>query len=129
MNWADRPSKKNEPSAEIAEVLLDTLTCAFIYIESIKRFQQAVADIEGGDDKEYAKASALAWERACNTTAEMLNKSLKELVNSNEKFSEVLTDRWETTEKIIASSIPVIALMRETEEMENKSKNKENNDE
>ena len=135
MNWADRPSKTpkaTKPStttAETAEIVLDTLTCAFIYIESVKRYQKAVHAIVDSEDENYAKARALAWERACSTSIDMLNKAFQDLLKSDTRVNEILAARWDTTEEIIASSIPVLALMQETDSMERNNKSKEKTDE
>lgn len=123
MNWADKP-KKTESKApkpathETAAVVLDTLTCAFIYIEAVKQYHRAVEAIPDSEDENYAKAKALAWERACSTSIDMLNKAFEELNGTDTRVSDILTSRWKQADNVITASIPVIAMMNETDDKE-----------
>lgn len=119
MNWAEIPKKKTvenkskvKENHETASILMDTLTCAFVYLESVKRYQSAVEAIPDAEDENYAKARALAWERACSTSIDMLNKAFQEL-NTDTRIGEILASRWEQADNVIVASIAVIALMNE----------------
>jgi beta-glucosidase-like glycosyl hydrolase len=55
----------------------------------------------------------------------MLAKSLNDLCESDQTVANILRDRWGQTGEIISMSIPMLALMADMKEMNNK----ENNDE
>lgn len=122
MNWADMPKKTADgtPKAthETAAIVLDTLTCAFIYIEAVKQYHRAVEAIPDAEDENYAKARALAWERACSTSIDMLNKSFEGLNESDTTVAKIIGSRWNQAENVIVASIAVIALMQEDEQQE-----------
>ena len=129
MNWANegkKPTGKGgKPPQRTAELVLEVLTCADIYIRSTDEYRKATDDLIGGKDRSRAKAASIAWERACMTAVEMLAKSLADLCENDPAVADILRDRWGQTGEIINMSIPMLALMAETKD----KNNKENNDE
>jgi len=104
---------KTKATHETAAIVLDTLTCAFIYVESVKQYHRAVEAIPDAEDENYAKARALAWERACSTSIDMLNKAFGELNITDTRVAEILASRWKQAENVIVASIAMIALIND----------------
>ena len=129
MNWANegkKPTGKgNKVPQKTAELVLEVLTCADIYIRSTAEYKKAMDQMVDREDRHTAKAAALAWERACLTSVDMLAKSLNDLCESDPTVANILRDRWGQTGEIISMSIPMLALMADMKQMNKK----ENNDE
>lgn len=108
-------SKKPRRSERVVELAIDLMTLVHLNKCATQEFRDACDKFDGSIE---SKALVIAWERVCISTIDLMAKSVEELYSVDGEFKTAADHRWQHAKNLIASTLPIVAIMVENDQIE-----------